>query len=209
MCIRDRPWSWEAYGGYLDAIEKIQPGINISGLVGHSAVRFYVMGERAVEEQATPDELRKMTEVVAKSIDAGAAGFSINRFAMHTLPDGRAIPGTFADESELIALSKVVAQRNGLVQAVGAELGLLKNISDSTDGRVLCSYGAGGGDLALAEQRRDALEAICAGRDITAITQVRGSGMIYGLQAGLPVRGATWGRLHLSLIHISEPTRPY
>ena len=190
------PWSWEDYGGYLDAIEKIQPGINISGLVGHSAVRFYVMGERAVEEQATPDELRRMTEVVAKSIDAGAAGFSINRFAMHTLPDGRAIPGTFADESELIALSKVVAQRNGLVQAVGAELGLLKNISDSTDGRVLCSYGAGGGDLALAEQRRDALEAICAGRDITAITQVRGSGMIYGLQAGLPVRGATWGRLH-------------
>jgi N-acyl-D-aspartate/D-glutamate deacylase len=56
------PWSWEDYGGYLDAIEKIQPGINISGLVGHSAVRFYVMGERAVEEQATrraaPDDRR-------------------------------------------------------------------------------------------------------------------------------------------------------
>ena len=44
-------------------------GINIAGLVGHSAVRFYVMGERAVEEQATPEELRRMTEVVAKSID--------------------------------------------------------------------------------------------------------------------------------------------
>ena len=47
----------------------------------------------------------------------------------------------------------------------------------------------------MAEQRRTALEDICAGRDITAITQVRGSGMIYGLQASLPVRGAAWGRV--------------
>ncbi len=189
------PWSWEDYGGYLDAIEKIQPGINIAGLVGHSAVRFYVMGERAVEEQATPDELRQMTDVVARSIDAGAVGFSMNRLPMHTLPDGRAIPGTFADESELIAISRAVAQRHGLVQAVGAELALLRSIADATAGRLLCSYGAGGGDLAMAEQRRTALEDICAGRDITAITQVRGSGMIYGLQASLPVRGAAWGRV--------------
>ena len=47
------PWSWEDYGGYLDAIERLRPGINVAGLVGHSAVRFYVMGERAVEEQAS------------------------------------------------------------------------------------------------------------------------------------------------------------
>ncbi|MBU6269917.1 MAG: amidohydrolase family protein [Betaproteobacteria bacterium] len=189
------PWSWEDYGGYLDAVEKIRPGINIAGLVGHSAVRFYVMGERAVEEQATPEELQRMAEVVGRSIDAGAAGFSINRFAMHTLPDGRAIPGTFADESEIIAISREVARRNGLVQAVGAELSLLQNISDAARARVLCSYGAGRGDLAGATERRNALEAICEGRDITAITQVRSSGMIYGLQAALPVRGPTWGRV--------------
>jgi len=36
---------------------------------------------------------------------------------------------------------------------------------------------------------------LCEGRDMTAITQVRASGMIYGLQAGLPVRGAAWSRL--------------
>ena len=60
---------------------------------------------------------------------------------------------------------------------------------------MLFSYGSGGGDLALAKERRLALEALCAGRDMTAITQVRASGMIYGLQAGLPVRGAAWSRL--------------
>ncbi|MBL8673853.1 MAG: amidohydrolase family protein, partial [Rhodospirillales bacterium] len=90
---------------------------------------------------------------------------------------------------------KVVAPRGALVQAVGADLALLGDIADSAKGRVLCSYGAGGGDVALAGRRRDALETLCEGRDITAITQVRGSGMIYGLQASLPVRGATWSRL--------------
>jgi len=189
------PWSWEDYGGYLDAIETLKPGINIAGLVGHSAVRFYVMGERAVEEQATPEERRQMADVVAKSIDRGAVGFSTNRFAEHKLPDGRAIPGTFADPIELVDIAKVVAPRNALMQAVGANMDVLRTIADSGKGRVLFSYGAGNGDLAMAQQRRTALEELCTGRDMTAITQVRASGMIYGLQAGLPVRGATWSRL--------------
>ncbi|MBM3644430.1 MAG: amidohydrolase family protein [Alphaproteobacteria bacterium] len=189
------PWSWEDYGGYLDAIDRIGPGINIAGLVGHSAVRFYVMGERAVEEQATPEERRAMAEVVARSIDRGAVGFSTNRFAPHKLPDGRSIPGTFADPVELVEIAREVAPRGALMQAVGADSAVLRTIADAADGRVLFSYGSGGGDLALARERRAALESFCAGRDMTAITQVRGSGMIYGLQAGLPVRGAAWSRL--------------
>jgi hypothetical protein len=80
-----------------------------------------------------------------------------------------------------------VAQRNGLVQAVGAELGLLKNISDSTDGRVCAAMAPAAATWRWPSSGATRFEAICAGRDITAITQVRGSGMIYGLQAGLPV----------------------
>ena len=74
------PWTWEDYGGYLDAIEKLEPGINVAGLVGHCAVRFYVMGERAVEEQATEVERQQMAEVVGRAIDGGAVGFSTNRY---------------------------------------------------------------------------------------------------------------------------------
>ena len=54
------PWDWEHYGEYLDSVESMAPAINIAGLVGHCALRFYVMGERAVEEQATPEERTKM-----------------------------------------------------------------------------------------------------------------------------------------------------
>jgi N-acyl-D-aspartate/D-glutamate deacylase len=39
------------------------------------------------------------------------------------------------------------------------------------------------------------LEQICEGRDMTAITQVRGTGYMFGLQAGLPFRGEAWDQL--------------
>lgn len=190
------PWDWEDYGGYLDAIERLKPGLNIAGLVGHSALRFYVMGERAVEEQATPEERQRMAALVAQSIDRGAVGFSTNRFAAHKLPDGRAIPGTFADPVELIDIARAVAPRKALMQAVGADFDLLRAVADEGGSRVLFSYGVGP-DGALAPQRRAELEALCKGREMTAVAQVRGSGLLFGLQSGLPIanRGATWKRL--------------
>ena len=32
------PWDWEDYGGYLDSIEKFDLGINVAGMVGHTAI---------------------------------------------------------------------------------------------------------------------------------------------------------------------------
>ena len=190
------PWTWEDYGGYLDAIERLKPGINVAGMVGHCAVRFYVMGERAVEEQATEDERRQMADIVGKSIDRGAVGFSTNRYAPHKLPDGRSIPGTFADPAELVAIARQIAPRNALIQAVGADLRLLKRLADECKSRILFSFGAGE-DENSGVQLRQLLDWLCSGCDITAITQVRGSGGMFGL-SNLPAeafRGETWGRL--------------
>ena len=187
-------WDWEDYGGYLDALERLQPAVNVAGMVGHCAVRFYVMGERAVEEQATEDELKTMAEVVGASLDKGAIGFSTNRYPPHKLPDGRSIPGTFADPKELVAIAGAVGPRNGLMQAVGANFDVLKQISDTTNGRVLFSYGTGPQEGAGAAQAKQLAE-LCKGRDITAITQVRGSGFMFGLQSNLPVQGETWNQI--------------
>jgi N-acyl-D-amino-acid deacylase len=188
------PWTWEDYGGYLDAIEKLKPGINVAGMVGHCAIRYYVMGPRAVEEQATEEERGKMAKIVGTSIDRGAVGFSTNRYAPHKLPDGRSIPGTFADPAELVEIAKAVAPRNALMQAVGADFNVLMAIADQSKSRLLFSYGAGpGGDSGV--QARKALDWLSKGRDITAITQVRGSGYLFGLQSNLPFRGETWKRL--------------
>ena len=56
--------------------------------------RFYVMGERAVEEKATPEEVEQIAQLAGQSVREGAVGFSINRLKAHRLPDGRCIPGT-------------------------------------------------------------------------------------------------------------------
>ena len=113
----------------------------------------------------------------------------------HKLPDGRPIPGTFADPAEL------VDDRQGRGAARRADAGGRRRRRRAAHhrrcrrGRLLFSYGTAAADLALASSAAIALEELCAGRDMTAITQVRASGMIYGLQAGLPVRGAAWSRL--------------
>ena len=189
------PWDWEDYGGYLDAIERLNPGINVAGMVGHCAVRFYVMGERAVEEQASDDERRQMADIVGASIDRGAVGFSTNRHAPHRLPDGRSVPGTFADPAELVEIGKAVGPRNGLMQAVGANFDVLKQIAGATRGRVLFSYGAGAGADTGLERKRALEELREQAGDVTAITHVRSSGSMFGLQSRLPVAGETWNEL--------------
>ena len=185
------PWDWEHYGGYLDAIERLNPALNVAGMVGHCAVRFYVMGERAVEEQASAEERAQMADVVAKSMDGGAVGFSTNRYPPHKLPDGRSIPGTFADPQELVEIAKAVGPRNGLMQAVGANFEVLKAMAETTRGRILFSYGTGPQE-GSGKAQADNLAKLCEHGDLTAITQVRGSGFMFGLQSALPVQGQTW-----------------
>jgi N-acyl-D-aspartate/D-glutamate deacylase len=123
------PWSWQSYGGYLDALEVLRPSINICGLVGHCAIRFYVMGERSVEELATEEEIRQIAELAGQSVKEGAVGFSTNRFPPHRLPDGRSIPGTFADRAELRAVAKEVGAQGGIMQTVSH----LRNINGFGD----------------------------------------------------------------------------
>ena len=188
------PWTWENYGDYLNAVEKLRPGLNIAGMVGHSAVRYYVMGERSFAESASDAEKNEMAAIVAKAVDEGAIGFSTNRFAPHKAPDGRSIPGTFADPSELVAIGKAVAARNGLMQAVGATGDVLKAIADQSGSRVLFSYGVGA-DKGAGLKSAEGLDKLAEGRDLTAICQVKGTGFMFGMQCSLPFRGPAWEKL--------------
>jgi N-acyl-D-amino-acid deacylase len=188
------PWSWEDYGGYLDAVEQLKPSLNMAGLVGHCAVRFYVMGERAVEELASEDEMKQMADIVADSIDSGAFGFSTNRLEGHRLPDGRSIPGTFADPHELEVIGKEVGARNALMQAVGADPSVIRKMAHASKNRILFSAG-GANEPGSGKRVADYLDELCEGHDITAITQVRGSGFMFGLQGMLPFQGETWDSL--------------
>ena len=100
-------WNWHTYGEYYDALGALPKGVNVGGMVGHCAVRFYAMGERSIDKDAHPDadELKVMVDTVDEAIAAGALGFSTSRVLGHRTPDGRPVPGTFALPDELLALA--------------------------------------------------------------------------------------------------------
>lgn len=109
------PWSWTGYGGYLDAVQALKPALNIVGLVGHAAVRYDVMGDRAIEHDAVPTdaEIVAIAARVRESVAAGAVGFSTSRLHGHAVPDGRQMPGTFARMKELRAIQQAVVEGGG------------------------------------------------------------------------------------------------
>ena len=188
------PWDWEQYGEYLSSISEKPTAINVAGLVGHSAIRYYVMGDRSFADQASDEEKEQMAEIVAKSLESGAFGFSTNRFEPHKAPDGRSIPGTFADPEELAVISKAVAQRNGLMQAVGATQDVMEAIADAGS-RLLFSFGTKAEPGAGAKSAQW-LEEFSEGRDVTAITHVRSSGLLFGLSTRCMIRGKAWKQLN-------------
>lgn len=47
------PWNWETFAEYLDRLEG-KVGVNAGFLVGHNAIRRYVMGAASVGNEATP-----------------------------------------------------------------------------------------------------------------------------------------------------------
>ena len=88
-------WDWESFPEYLDAVEKFPRAIDVGAQVPHCAVRTYVMGERGRKnEQATPDDVSKMADIVREGIEAGALGFTTSRTELHTTREDMAMPGT-------------------------------------------------------------------------------------------------------------------
>ncbi len=113
-------WTWETYPEYLEALEKLPKGINYSGYVGHSAIRTFVMGERAFDGPATEDDLKKMEHCVRESIKAGAMGFTSSRSPSHETPDGRPVASRVAPWSEVRRLVNVMGELNaGIFENAG------------------------------------------------------------------------------------------
>ena len=188
------PWNWEHYGGYLDALTKLGPSINIAGLVGHCATRFYVMGERAVEEQASDDEIQQIADLAARSVKEGAFGFSTNRLPQHRLPDGRSIPGTFADRDELRAVAKAIGPHGGLMQTVSdfaqfdEEMDLIADEARLARGALFSTA------VEIGTERSD--ERVMAmraeGLNVTSITVPRSGGNVSGIATNNFQRTPAW-----------------
>ena len=191
------PWNWESYGGYLDALAELGPAINVCGLVGHCATRFYVMGERAVEEPASEDEIRAIAALAGESVKEGALGFSTNRFPPHRLPDGRSIPGTFAERQELRAVAEQVGRHGGIMQTVSdfrdfdAEMALIRDEARMARGALFSSAAEIG-----TERLNEKVSAMRAeGLNVTSVTVPRSGGGVGGLATDNFFRTPAWNAL--------------
>ncbi|HYN34815.1 MAG TPA: amidohydrolase family protein [Ilumatobacteraceae bacterium] len=206
-------WDWETYGEYYDSIDRLPKGPNTGGLVGHSALRTYVMGERGLDEApATGDDIAAMARLVDEAMRAGALGVSTSRTLMHKVPDGRAIPGTYAAADELLTFAEVLHEhRAGVFEGAmrlgerdnddldntRAEVALMGEISRRS-GRPV-SFG-----LTQSNRRPDLYERVIdfvksentAGANVRPQTTARGVGILFGLETRTPFdRAPSWKEL--------------
>jgi N-acyl-D-amino-acid deacylase len=100
-------WKWVSTGEYLDTLD-FRLGINVAALIGHIAVRHYVMGEDAVEREARSEEIAQMRQLVRKGMAAGAVGFSTNQNPRHMREDGKPVASRVASDQEVLALLEVL-----------------------------------------------------------------------------------------------------
>jgi len=100
-------WDWRTFGDYLGKLEG-RLSVNAGFMVGHSALRRHVMGERAVGEKATDAEIEKMKALLRQSLAEGGMGFSSTISESHNDAEGNPVPSRHATDAELLALAGVL-----------------------------------------------------------------------------------------------------
>lgn len=114
-------WTWQTFPEYLDRVEELPKGINYAAYVGHTALRLYAMGERALTEQASEDELTAMRREVRDALRAGAIGFTTSRSPSHETPDSQPVPSRAADWEEVRQLVGVMGEMNAGIFEIAPE----------------------------------------------------------------------------------------
>src|SRR5438876_10872258 len=125
--LRTLEFTWESVPQYLDQMDR-NLGVNVGNLIGHTAVRYYVMDEDCQKRTATDDEIKAMQGLVREGMQAGALGLSVSRNQGHFDPQGVHIPAIWADEKEIFALGDVLRELGtGLIQSGGRNAHGLKD----------------------------------------------------------------------------------
>ena len=115
-------WTWETFPEYLANVERLPKGLNYGSYIGHSALRMYAMGERALTEAADEEDLESMSRVVREALSAGAIGFSTSRATTHVTPDGTPVPSRIAEWKEIERLVASMSQVNAGVFQIGPDM---------------------------------------------------------------------------------------
>lgn len=94
---------WTTLGEYLGFLERKGVATNVASFVGAATVRIHEIGYE--DRRPSADELERMRGLVRTAMEEGAMG--VGSSLIYT-------PGFFADTDELIALSEVAAEYDGM-----------------------------------------------------------------------------------------------
>lgn len=104
-------WEWESFPEYLDALARKPRALDVGAQIPHSALRTYVMGERGItHDEATPQDIAQMVQLVREGLQAGALGFSTTRTLIHKYQQRKYPPGTFASPDEILGIARAMGE---------------------------------------------------------------------------------------------------
>jgi len=115
-------WSWETFPEYLRTVERLPKAINYGMYIGHSALRMYVMGRRALSEKATEDDMAGMARAVQEALKVGALGFSSSRASTHVTPDDTPVASRIAEWEEIDRIMAAMAELDAGIFQVGPDI---------------------------------------------------------------------------------------
>lgn len=105
-------WSWSTFGEFLDRLDG-NVAVNAGFLVGHCALRRYVIGPDSTGRESTAEELAQIEAALGEALEAGGLGFSTSLSSTHNDAEGKPVPSRFANNDEVIALCDVVRRYEG------------------------------------------------------------------------------------------------
>ena len=115
-------WTWETFPEYLATVERLPKAINYGMYIGHSALRMYVMGKRALSEKATEQDMADMARTVQEALKAGALGFSSSRASTHVTPDDTPVASRIAEWEEIDRIMAAMAELDAGIFQVGPDI---------------------------------------------------------------------------------------
>lgn len=126
--------SWNNAREYIEALEALPLGPNVTAFIGHSDMRTSVMGlDRATRKDVKPTaaEQARMEQMLSDALDAGFIGMSSQQLLFDKI-DGdacrsRTLPSTYANRRELKRL-KSLLRRTGRALQSGPDITHPQNI---------------------------------------------------------------------------------
>lgn len=102
-------WNWSSFPDYLARLDQREYAIDVAAQLPHAPLRVFVMGDRAFRhEAATQQDIAEMSQLVVEAMEAGAIGVSGSRILEHRSINNDYVPGTFAEDEELLSLARAM-----------------------------------------------------------------------------------------------------